>query len=154
MTHDALPKDVCTAVFHNILHLKLFGIGSDDFIFLSGFRPPKITTGFWTGWMLWGVYLATLAIFLGGNSTFVTFLGWLSDLLERLSDLQPGDEQVHQLKPTTSNQSTRKVWSHRSQLIVGGWLNHPFEKYARSSNWKSSPRIGVKIPKIFEVSPP
>ena len=25
---------------------------------------------------------------------FVTFLGWLSDLLERLSDLQLGDEKV------------------------------------------------------------
>ena len=25
---------------------------------------------------------------------FVTFLGWLSDLLERLSDLQLGDENV------------------------------------------------------------
>ena len=32
-----------------------------------------------------------------GSSTwqfFVTFLGWLSDLLERLSDLQLGDEKV------------------------------------------------------------
>ena len=42
---------------------------------------------------------------------------------------------------------------HRQNAYPKWWLNHPFETYARSSNWIISPgRIGVKIKK--HLKPP
>ena len=49
----------------------------------------------------------------------VTFLGWLSDLLERLSDLQLGDE-----KGTLNHQGLEKWWKLR-------WTFQAFEKPPR-----------------------
>ena len=46
-----------------------------------------------------------------------------------------------------------ELWKRLSNKY-GWWLNHPFEKYAQVKMISSSPRIGVKIPKIFELPPP
>ena len=40
------------------------------------------------------------------------------------------------------------------KLETSWWLNRPSEKYAQVNLFQSSPRIGVEIPKIFELPPP
>ena len=55
----------------------------------------------------------------------MTFLGWLSDLLERLSDLQLGDE--------------KGTLNHLVGVLCRCFVNHPPHKKKTHARWETSP---------------
>ena len=56
---------------------------------------------------------------MGAWQFFVTFLGWLSDLLERLSDLQLGDQKV------TLNHLVKRIFVFKKSKIYIIYIYNP-----------------------------
>ena len=88
---------------------------------------------------------------------------WRSCLLYSLPDSRYGfclwwecvghiDLYMDPLTPFLSSKFQSNLHEHNPIIVlVGGWTN-PIETYL--SNWITSPRIGVKNTKIFELPPP
>ena len=68
-------------------------------------------------------------------------------------NLHPSQNPRSQQLQVQFTLKSQEIFIMSNQLLVGGWTN-PSEKYAQVKLDSSSPRFGVKIPKIFELPPP
>ena len=74
----------------------------------------------------------------------MTFLGWLSDLLERLSDLQLGDEKV------TLNHLVMLIWYWLPQNNISKLPNHSNDITCLSGLFETPPFIRPDFPGVQE----